>query len=416
MPGRAKYALLTGRVRCGPNRLPFPGWPVWLLAVVIACRAASAQAPGAFASAENVVLDEQVLEHEPIETFPADTPIPIYAEILDLSVRSLELHYRVRARFKTVPMRPEGDGYAARIPCSAVMGATTVEYYIEAQDSEGAVIGESGSRDSPHRIRLVESGSTEAAHLPGKPPPQRCSGAEAGGRETGTEEPDDGASSPREPRVWLGALLLQDAQLATGTDICSRERQKSSGYACFREGEEESQYLGTPLPGAGGKGSGLQLATTRIAASFDVAVLDALTLGTRLGYVLRGGGPKPASSRRFLPLHAEGRLAYWFTGKAYGEVSGFAFVAGGVGQIDSKTEVTVQEDPNAPPPTAQLDNPPTQKLEAWKKSGVGFGALGAGAFFALGRTHGIEIEGRVSYLFPTTGVAFSIGLGYVFGL
>jgi hypothetical protein len=150
----------------------------------------------------------------------------------------------------------------------------------------------------------------------------------------------------------------------------------------------------------------------------DWAFAHSFTLGTRLGYAFRGGGPTVAGGSSFLPLHAEGRLSYFVGGPAYGPggIAPFIFAGGGLGQIDSQATSTVREDTMAPRPANQFDNPPQQELAIWKKSGAAFAAAGGGAYFAVGETQGALLTLQGAILFPSPGTAVTAGLGYAIGL
>ena len=394
-------------------------WPSWLWAplVLLTAHVARGAQP---AGSQAVELEEVTVDVQGVAAHPVATPLPVYVTVYDERVARVMLHYRAGKRWRALRMKRHGEGFEATLPCDAVEHAGEIAYYVQALDDGGDVVASGGSKADPNETRLVR-GIEATAHLPGRAPPDKCEPPEEPGEEPldapEADQPDRAApKKPSEPHVWSSVSVMQDAQVATGSDICSQSGQLDGGYSCFRE--QGSQYLGTPSEGAGGSAGGFALATTRALAGADVAISDAFSIGARVGYVVRGGGPKPAGGSAFLPLHAEGRLAYWFGGPVYGAsgIGPFAFAAGGVGQVDSHSDVTVREDPNAPRPTAQLDNPPTQHLDAWKKSGVGFGGLGAGIYFPLGRAQGILTEARGSLLFPTPGFAFGASLGVAFGL
>lgn len=219
------------------------------------------------------------------------------------------------------------------------------------------------------------------------------------------------------PRLWLGAELAQDLPLVSGEDVCTKSGQLDEGFACFRS--SGSQYHGTPIAGRDDAvNTGFVLGTTRLKLALDHALLDDVTAGARLGYVLRGGGPTEDGGSKFFPLHAELRVAYWPLGPAHQPhgVSLFVFANGGLAEVDGKTSVTVIEDPSAPPPPSQPDNPPRQQLDVYTQSGSGFAGLGAGAYLPAGAAHGPSLELGLIRLFPTPGTALVIALGYGFGV
>ena len=92
------------------------------------------------------------------------------------------------------------------------------------------------------------------------------------------------------PTLWLGAALTQDMPFVSGDDVCSKQQQLEGGFTCFRA--SGSQYHGTPVPGQNDRlNPGFVVGTTRVELGVDYALGDPVTLGARVGYVLRGGGP-----------------------------------------------------------------------------------------------------------------------------
>ncbi|AKT42076.1 hypothetical protein [Chondromyces crocatus] len=223
---------------------------------------------------------------------------------------------------------------------------------------------------------------------------------------------------PARVQNQLSIALVQDFGLGTGADVCSRQSQLESGYACFRHGG--SQYHGTPEPGRGGEvGSVLQPATARFLVGYDRVVLENLTFGVRVGYVLHGGGPREsgADGASFLPFHGELRAGYTFGASPF-RLAGLRwslFVTGGVAQVDTEHRVFIREDQSVPPPTSQLDNPPTQTLSAYKRAGTGFVGGGAAVTWAVTRATGFTLGLRVTRFFPSAGTAFSPEIGWNLG-
>jgi hypothetical protein len=209
---------------------------------------------------------------------------------------------------------------------------------------------------------------------------------------------------------------VQDFGIHEGRDICSKSSQLEDGYACFRA--SGTQYHGTPLPDRGGEASLSPMpATTRILAGYDRIVLPNLTLGVRLGWVLAGGGPRPsgAEAPAFLPFHGEARVGYTFGLRPFERagIRGSVFLGAGVAQFDTEYRVFVEEDPAAPPPRSQLDNPPQQMLSAYRKSGTGFVSGGAAITWAASTALGISLGLRMTKTFPSSGTLVSPELSAV---
>jgi hypothetical protein len=62
------------------------------------------------------------------------------------------------------------------------------------------------------------------------------------------------------------------------------------------------------------------------------------------------------------------------------------------------------------------DRGTAQQLEAWKKTGLGFAAVGAGAMLALAPSTGVTLECRAIEMFPHPTPALGLQVGYVIGL
>jgi len=218
------------------------------------------------------------------------------------------------------------------------------------------------------------------------------------------------AKPPPQPKNIASLSLAQDFGIHEGSDVCAMRSQLEDGYACFRS--SGTQYHGTPLVNRGGDVSlGLQPATTRLLAGFDRVLLDNISLGLRLGWVLRGGGPRPsgADAPAFLPFHAEARVAYTFGAKTF-QNAGLRFslfLDAGIAQVDTKYDVLIEEDTTKPPPAAQLDNPPRQTLAAYKKSGTGFFGGGAAATYAVTPSFGFSLALKLTKTFPSSGTLLS---------
>jgi hypothetical protein len=223
--------------------------------------------------------------------------------------------------------------------------------------------------------------------------------------------------APNPHSVWLGLALQQDAAIAGGTDVCTRDAQLNNGFSCFRQ--SGSQYHGTPIMGVNDSvGSGLLLATTRFVLGGDLLVADDLALGVRAGWAFRGGGPTPDGGKAFKPYSADLRLSYFVSGPAFSPdgFSPYVFLAGGVMQVDAKIGVDVVEDPNVPPPPNQPDNPPSQHLDAYKKMGFSFAGAGLGAYLPASAANGARFELGLAGLFPSSGLAAFLSAGWVFGV
>jgi hypothetical protein len=229
---------------------------------------------------------------------------------------------------------------------------------------------------------------------------------------------------PLTPVVWLSLGLIQDVLFMSGSDVCTKKSQIDSGYTCLRA--TGSQYHGTPLPNRGGSISFTPaLATTRVSLSSYFPLFGPISGGLRMAYAFLGQGPQADGGKKFVFYQAEAIGAYWLTGDAFStkNIGAFLQLSGGVSEIDGSAKVTVNETPTifqmpggVVPPASQLDNPPTQTLDAYKKTGSGFASAGIGTFLPFGSASGLLADLRFSVLFPTTGFAASLGVSGVLGL
>jgi hypothetical protein len=378
--------------------------------------------------AEVIELEETEVEvvHEPVTEQTRNTPIPIYAELTsedeDVTAR---LYYRAGdGDWHSVRMQPMRDGFGAEIPCTALKGATELRYYIKFKDAEGTSLVTAGSRNKPFRVSISADPVDDPPHFPGKRPPKRCAKSrEASDCELG-DEPGCGEeatpparSKPAGPRaVWLSLGLAQDAAFVSGDQVCTKQSQLEGGFSCFRE--SGTQYHGTPLPREGGTiASGPALATTRVYLASDIRLVSKLTLGMRIGYAIAGQGLRPDGGKSFFPMHAELRGQYWLSEIAFPpSVAAFLLISGGAAQVDGRRDARVVEDRSVPPPPTQLDNPNEQTLDAYKKMGLSFVALGAGVFLPFAEQHGVLFDLKAMALFPDSGAAVELELGYALGL
>jgi len=228
-------------------------------------------------------------------------------------------------------------------------------------------------------------------------------------------EEEDSASKAR--KTWLSLTIAGDFAWVSGKNVCMLESQRDNGYSCFRtaaSGKLE-QYYGEPvIDEADAVAPRFRIRTGRVLLGIDHALFDNFSVGARAGFAF-GGGPKGENDARgFLPLHLEGRLAYWFGHEPFAKtgVRPYVFVGGGLAQVDVRTRVTVVESDR---PSYQPDNPPEQILVVWKKMGQGFAGLGAGLIYNLTESGGIVAEVKGMFMFPSSGQVLEPSVGYALG-
>jgi hypothetical protein len=205
---------------------------------------------------------------------------------------------------------------------------------------------------------------------------------------------------------WLSVAFEENALLLpSAANACAG----GSGYTCFNGG---AYYSGTPLANADDRvNGGIAIATSRILLGYDRALGENVMLGARAGYAF-GGGPQRPTGSSFLPIHVEVRATYWFGDDPLGRsgVRFFLLAAGGMAEVDASLPVSAYA--NLPAYTSRQ----SQSYQAWKKTGLGFGAIGGGAMVAITPATGIALEAKVMEMFPTTGTGFGAQIAYVVGL
>ncbi|HEY5372328.1 MAG TPA: hypothetical protein VIK01_01520 [Polyangiaceae bacterium] len=402
--------------------------------------------------------------------------------------------------WKSVKMKKVGEGFQGEVPCDATGSAGTLKVYVRAKDAAGESVDSFGSKAKPIEFAASETSTEAPPAYPGAEAPVRCepkeecppdfpgcaSSSKRGNKDWGvacdnsTEckegllcndgtceaapacetnadcesgscvdkkcsvgDESGSATSHAFKKNWLGLHFAQDIAIFGGSNVCSSDARANQGYACYDRGSTSSPYNGDPYPGAG-IGSGTVLATQRLLVSFDRAFSPNITLGGRLGFAFGGGPPAgkdpttnpPTPGAKFLPLHLEARLSYWFGKGALGKkgLRPYVHAGGGLAQVDGKVKIVVADCPQ------MLDNPsyakcmngdPTYKttgpvtttsgvnvkpLDAWRKMGQGFITVGGGLVYAFKENLGAQLNVNLMYMLPTSGPVIQPSIGIVYGL
>jgi hypothetical protein len=369
------------------------------------------------------------------------TPLPIYVELPE-GIDAVKVYVRYQPYgakdWKTAYMTKVGGGYGIELPCADVGDSPgELKYFIQATDGAGDVVASSGRLSDTYRVKIVQRLEGEAPHLPGRAAPAACAAAtdcppsfpgchekttgaaacvsddECAAGQSCVDGACTGGETPVEPehgpykRNWISVGFQEDALLMpSASDACSG----GTGYTCF--GSDGTYYADQPLAGADDQvNGGIRFATMRVLFGYDRAFAENFMVGTRLGFAI-GGGPQRPTAASFMPLHIEARGTYWF-GKDPLARAGFRFfvlAAGGSAQIDASVPVDVYASPGA------YMSGQSQNYQAWKKTGLGFVAVGGGAMYAITPATGITLEIKGIEMFPTTATGFGAQMGYVIGL
>jgi hypothetical protein len=232
----------------------------------------------------------------------------------------------------------------------------------------------------------------------------------------GAADSDERASSAAgEPRNLIGVALAQDFLLyGAEPAVCpSRAPDGTSDggagdYRCYAG----DAYVPRPVYGPAGNEirAGLGLATTRVLLGYDRRLGSRLQLGLRAGYAF-GGPPNVPGASAFVPLHAELRGAYFFSGHP-GPASGLApygVLGAGFAQVAGRVPLEVYAD------EAAYTADRAVQVDAWRKAGSVFVALGFGVTLPLGASS-LSAELRALQLFGASASAVSTTLGYAYAL
>lgn len=382
----------------------------------------AAKKPKAEAGADRAQAAEGDMTHEPPAEQAVRTPVPIYVE-LPSGVTATKVYVRYRPfgsnAWKSVDMTRMRDGWGAEIPCLDVGSATgNLQYFVQALDAKSEIAAFSGTRNAPHMVPIKNELEGEPPHLPGKPPAAQCAdradcppgfpGCKTDAMADQAGEGGEHRGSKPASENYLSAGIQQDILfLPSATQVCTNDAE----YYCFYA-NPDSYYNGQPYPQGGNEvAGGANFATTRFLLGYDRVIGSMWTLGLRLGYAIRGG-PQAPDGKAFLPIHAEGRVTMYFTKDALAKPGfrPYVHLAGGLAEVDGRVLVTVYQ--------TQADYTADKRttLNAWRKTGTTFAALGGGAMYALTPTSGPYLDVRVMQLFGVSGTSISPQVGYAFGL
>lgn len=271
-----------------------------------------------------------------------------------------------------------------------------------ARDQRAAVVVASDTKPQPH-MNLVEP-ATDAAT-------------------TGTTTGDvRHVKSFRRHR--FGLQVAQDLSWEPGTYVCDAGAVHTT-YSCYYAGTN-TPYLPSANSSLRSVQRGFSLATTRLLATYDYAIIPAVTLGARAGFALRGGPSGSGSGNgvkgsAFLPLHLETRATWWFFES--NRLRALIGLGGGVAQIDSKTDYVATcalSSSNSSDGCGSLAGTPPSgtpvQLDVWRKVGRGFVSARVGMELRLWDELGLELDLNAVTTLPAFGFALEPALGAVYRL
>lgn len=412
-------------------------------------------------------------------------PVPVEC-VSDQDAATVELRYKpFGGEWKTLRMSKRGESFRVEIPCVDTKTSGDMKVYARAKDASGETIDNWGSKNKPINYTFGESVAGDPPAYAGETPPPRCadssecppdfpgcgSGATRGNVDWGgkcensteckqgllcesgvcetapsCESNDDcstgkctdgrcdvgsdvASSAGPYKKNWLGLSYGVDFAVIGGDNVCANNE-----FSCYAVDSRDVPYPGPAYDGTK-INSGVVPATHRIMLSYDRAFSPNFTAGLRGGFALFGGPPaiqsfdeenRPVSKVSFLPVHAELRLTYWFGQGALAKrgLRPYAFLAGGMAQVDAKVKVNIYDcsgtpsSPSAPGCTdpSQAANIPRRSVDAWKKLGQGFAGLGGGIVYAVTPQLGIQANVNLNLMLGSTGPVIQPSLGLLYGL
>ncbi len=114
---------------------------------------------------------------------------------------------------------------------------------------------------------------------------------------------------------------------------------------------------------------------------------------------------------------ASSASGYWFGDGVFARPGVRPFIHAEIGfaQADTHTTTVVHEDSRKAPSASQLDNPPTQTLDVYRRMGQGFAGAGLGLMLAPRSDLAFLVELRAMQLFPTLGTVIAPNASFALG-
>ena len=359
--------------------------------------------------------------HVPAAEETPGTPLPIYTEYAGSArLAKVILKYKGSgmSAYRQMPLPRRDKGWSALVPCADVTRGV-MRYYLVGLDAEGNPVASSGDPRRPFFTRIRAPLRGEPPHLPGAPPPTRCSEDEECERgQAGCGMAPAGAVGDAQPesphaaegkapftRLWIGAAASIDfIALPTGNDACKITAQGSSYYCTTPAGADYPSRLVAAdndalVAGGAGHPSGLASGNVRVMVALDYALSANLLVGARVGYVARRypGDAATHDGKAFsIPLHLEARGTFVFGPEPLSRVGGapFAFVAGGISEFDAGTTVQV----------TQRGIVGQRPMVAWATGGPVFVAVGGGARYALSARSAFTAGAKLAVALGPSGI------------
>jgi hypothetical protein len=208
-------------------------------------------------------------KHDVIDAVPPDMPIDVRVQTAVMKGVKVFVYYRGsgQADFNSVLMKRRGREKVGRIPAQAVSGRS-LQYYIEAKDSAGTVVKNSGSQANPNII-MVEDGVK----------PVMLASMSRRGDEEPEEQPADEEEKPRK-RKPSRDLDDESAPTSGRVDLTDSEpvrtppRKATSGMSPLMLGGIIGVSLGAAFVAGGGAMLGIAKNTADTLSADSKAPVD----------------------------------------------------------------------------------------------------------------------------------------------
>jgi hypothetical protein len=356
--------------------------------------------------------------------------------------------------------------WLGQIPCSATDLQGTLRYYVNAKNSKGEIVDNFGTQKQPFQVQIVEQSSLEPPAHPGRAAPARCGAtSECPPEMIGTpacpgtsEDPDrkkswnescefsaecesglfcreglcqsapscekdtdcdsgrcvdyvcdleEKTATKKSLRNWVGLHFGADFAYVTGEDVCLND-----DYRCFYgDGVEQGSNGEVAIPGQAGRiDGGFAPGSLRVLLSYEHILPFGLGMEARAGAAF--STTPTTGDTSFFPVHAEGRLKYWFIPPGAPGFHPYVHVGGGIAQVDGMVTVRIGQDTT----NCTITNCPEQPtVEAYNRLGTGFVTGGAGALLAFQGQWGLNVNLNAMYTLPASALVLEPALGFLYG-
>jgi hypothetical protein len=367
---RSSWIVGPGRMR---RALVLAAWIVELAPAIAAAQARPTPVAGRAALAVHAPPSEQAIF----------TPVPIYLEpATGQRFARVMLRYKPfgATRYKSIEMKPLGQGFGVEIPWEDVSTTGDVRYFFAFIDENGDVIGSLGSSYEPFVVTIKHEIEGPPPALPGRDPPQRPPEAKAYVEPYRDKSYPHGCEDDRECNTGLRCI---EWWCVTPQEIAREAAERAAKERREREARAKKNLVAlgaqidlAMLPAGDG---GVTFAHVRALLGYDrlLSARVPITAGVRAG-VAFPFAPSDEGERRgrgFVPVHLETRLGYSFLGALErAALRPYVFLSGGLAPMAPRSRATTL--------------------------GPSFVATGGGLIYGLTERFGLSVELKGMLMLP----------------